>query len=538
MSDVWRPISGPSLPEWPRNQARTDRGAPPACRPQEHRPTGTSAPGVTLAREAQQASGVPEADTTPVMTAPLVRQQQQQQSGAAEPAAPSAAAQQHGVLTPGRTPLQAQPLQADATLITSSVRKRKAGVVPEGEPRPGRPLQSPTLIRRQGSGAAPPTHHHLALPEEAVAAEESEAEDLFSPSFHLGHAGGAHEGAGGCSQGADENTAARGQAAAAPPRPPALHALPPHAVETSSTDMSSGTSVAAEVDAECEVRVVACASATASAQASPCALALAPAAVADPDADADAEEEDEEEECYEFDPFLFIKRLPPLAACVPTRTTFLLPRQTRRSKNRTLVLDLDETLVHSTLEPGGMPAGGGVGSGVPRPACRADFHFPVEVGGTRHLVSVRLRPHLQPFLERCAALFEVVVFTASQRVYAEQLLDVVDPGRRLIRHRAYREACVLWEGNYLKDLTALGRDLARTAIVDNSPQAFGFQIDNGIPIESWYDDDDDEELLRLLPFLEVLATADDVRPHIEARFGLRRLVASAPGAPLAAGKRL
>ena len=53
-----------------------------------------------------------------------------------------------------------------------------------------------------------------------------------------------------------------------------------------------------------------------------------------------------------------------------------------------------------------------------------------------------------------------------------------------------------------------------------------------------YDDDDDEELLRLLPFLEVLATADDVRPHIEARFGLRHLVASAPGAPLVAGERL
>jgi hypothetical protein len=71
----------------------------------------------------------------------------------------------------------------------------------------------------------------------------------------------------------------------------------------------------------------------------------------------------------------------------------------------------------------------------------------------RHMVGVRQRPHLHTFLERVARLYEVVVFTASQRVYAEQLLNVVDPGRRLVRHRVYRESCVLWEGNYLKDLT-------------------------------------------------------------------------------------
>lgn len=45
------------------------------------------------------------------------------------------------------------------------------------------------------------------------------------------------------------------------------------------------------------------------------------------------------------------------------------------------------------------------------------------------------------------------MFTASQRVYAEQLLNIVDPQRRLVRHRVYRESCVFWEGNYLKDLT-------------------------------------------------------------------------------------
>ncbi|CAN6227388.1 unnamed protein product [Urochloa humidicola] len=220
---------------------------------------------------------------------------------------------------------------------------------------------------------------------------------------------------------------------------------------------------------------------------------------------------DETEDYDEFDPYSFIKDLPDLSMVVPKFRPVLLPKQTRSCPTTTLVLDLDETLVHSTLEH-----------------CEdADFTFPVHFNFREHTIYVRCRPYLKEFLERVASMFETIIFTASQSIYAEQLLNVLDPKRKLFRHRVYRESCVYVEGNYLKDLTVLGRDLTRVMIVDNSPQAFGFQLDNGIPIESWFDDPNDTELLKLLPFLESLVGVEDVRPYIASKFNLREKVATA-----------
>lgn len=222
-------------------------------------------------------------------------------------------------------------------------------------------------------------------------------------------------------------------------------------------------------------------------------------------------EEEETEEFDDFDPYFFIKNLPDLSSVVPTFRPVLLPKQTRSCPSTTLVLDLDETLVHSTLEP----------------CDDADFTFSVNFNLKDHTVYVRCRPHLQDFMDRVSSLFEIIIFTASQSIYAEQLLNVLDPKRKVFRHRVYRESCIFVDGNYLKDLSVLGRDLAHVIIIDNSPQAFGFQVDNGVPIESWFDDPYDKELLSLLPFLESLVGVEDVRPIISSKFNLRERIAAA-----------
>ncbi|KAM9791230.1 CTD small phosphatase-like protein isoform X1 [Syngnathus typhle] len=158
-----------------------------------------------------------------------------------------------------------------------------------------------------------------------------------------------------------------------------------------------------------------------------------------------------------------------------------------------VVIDLDETLVHSSFKP----------------ISNADFIVPVEIDGTVHQVYVLKRPHVDEFLQKMGELFECVLFTASLAKYADPVADLLDQWG-VFRARLFRESCVFHRGNYVKDLSRLGRELGNVIIVDNSPASYIFHPENAVPVQSWFDDMNDTELLDLLPVFEGLSKEEEV----------------------------
>lgn len=173
----------------------------------------------------------------------------------------------------------------------------------------------------------------------------------------------------------------------------------------------------------------------------------------------------------------------------------LLPRPMSNTVGKKcLILDVDETMVHSSYQP----------------THHYDVHLPLKVNGAICNVYVAVRPHLEEFMKAISPLFEIIVFTASVSMYCEPLMNAVDRNKHLGPLRLFREHCSVVNGSYVKDLSLLGRSLDTVAIIDNSPVAYLFQQRNAIPITSWFDDPNDDELLQLIPVLMELAKAPTV----------------------------
>merc|ERR1719235_1921311 len=178
----------------------------------------------------------------------------------------------------------------------------------------------------------------------------------------------------------------------------------------------------------------------------------------------------------------------------------------------TLVLDLDETLMHCQKNGD-------------HPQEKPDMFLHFTDSQTTGYVN--FRPHAAEVLSAIAKwdLCEVVVFTASTQAYADAVLNVLDPQQTLIHHRLYRQHCVHANGGYFKDLRALGRPMNRTVLVDNSPVSLAMNPSNGIPIKSWISNPNDTQLQDLLGLLhDLVFNQDPVQPALEERFQLPRFL--------------
>ncbi|KAL1896428.1 Nuclear envelope morphology protein 1 [Ceratocystis pirilliformis] len=185
---------------------------------------------------------------------------------------------------------------------------------------------------------------------------------------------------------------------------------------------------------------------------------------------------------------------------------------------KTLILDLDETLIHS------MSKGNRLGSGH-MVEVRLNTAF-VGMGGQmavgpQHpiLYYVHKRPHCDDFLRRISKWYKLVVFTASVQEYADPVIDWLESERKYFAARFYRQHCTFRQNAFIKDLSAVEPDLSKVMILDNSPLSYMFHQDNAIPIQGWINDPTDNDLLNIVPLLEGLQYVSDVRALLALRGG-------------------
>lgn len=188
------------------------------------------------------------------------------------------------------------------------------------------------------------------------------------------------------------------------------------------------------------------------------------------------------------------------------------PGPLRRTKKYLLVLDIDETLVHS--EPI-------IVNGQQTGAANKQFDKTLRFNnpnGSYDVYGVKFRPFLHDFIHRMSKLYDLAVYTASAKDYADAIMDTIDPSRSIFCARLYREHCLPVAGMNLKNMENFdGKDVF---IVDNLIYSFAFHMNQGIPICAFVDDPMDVELQDLAEILENLPFYESMPALIQDMLGL------------------
>ena len=164
-----------------------------------------------------------------------------------------------------------------------------------------------------------------------------------------------------------------------------------------------------------------------------------------------------------------------------------IPYITSKNKKKySLVLDLDETLVHFKINHGQNEEG-----------------------------VLKLRPGVFTFLEKVKELYEIILFTEASEAYTELIMEAFNK-KKYFDYKFYRQHTIIIGQDFVKDLQRIGRPLDKVIIIDNIPQNYRMQKANGINIKPFFgEDQNDQVLIYLFPILINIA-----KNNIDTRNGL------------------
>ena len=201
------------------------------------------------------------------------------------------------------------------------------------------------------------------------------------------------------------------------------------------------------------------------------------------------------------------------------------------SNKKLLLLDLDETLIHSDFSEQFLDNENikydGIISFLLDNSITDDESKDDSDEKKLNSVGIFIRPGVQKFLDEVSKYFEVGIFTASIPEYADAAINYLDPENKYIKLRLYRNNCIN-VGNLfkVKDLRILKNiNIKNIVLVDNNMYSFIPQLNNGILINSFYYDKEDKELDNVLRYLiDYVFPADDVRKINGQFFGFKTIM--------------
>ena len=167
------------------------------------------------------------------------------------------------------------------------------------------------------------------------------------------------------------------------------------------------------------------------------------------------------------------------------------------SYDKLLILDLDETLIHSTEK---------------------ELELPGDLKIDEY--NVYKRPNIDEFVANCATWFDLAVWTAASSSYANEIIELIFPKSVELKFIFTGDRCTrrydydLMEAYYIKPLKKVKRrgfSLEKVLIIDDTPETFERNYGNGIQVKRYYGENEDEELILLLKYLKEIARVENVR---------------------------